>query len=347
MKRKTRKRLYGFVALALVFAFGFLVYYKFFAVKVRFDGRSYAYLYIGQRDNFQNVITWLEEMGAVENRASFEWLADKMELPANIHPGRYRITNGMNARQIINLIKYAQHEKVKLSYNSQIRDLEEFVAYTAEKLELEEEDLEDFLADEKLLYDNFRLDPSNAFAMLVPGVYEVNWAITLPDLIAVLGERYTKVWNSSRVAKAKSLGYTPAEIITLASIVQSESSIFSEQIKIAGVYFNRLKKDMPLQADPTLKFAGKNYEAMRVLDVDKQIDSPYNTYKYKGLPPGPICLVSTQAIDATLNHTKHKYLYFCARPELNGLSAFSATYEEHRKCAQAYQKALDKLGISR
>ena len=133
----------------------------------------------------------------------------------------------------------------------------------------------------------------------------------------------------------------------MASIVQSESGIASEQAKIAGVYFNRLERGMLLQADPTLKFANENFDAQRLLNEDKEINSPYNTYKYKGLPPGPIALVSTQAIDATLNYKKHNFLFFCAKPGLNGYSDFSVNYEQHQKFASAYQKALDQKGINR
>jgi UPF0755 protein len=129
--------------------------------------------------------------------------------------------------------------------------------------------------------------------------------------------------------------------------VQGESGISSEQEKIAGVYINRLKKEMPLQADPTLKFANKNFEVQRITNADKEIDSPYNTYKYKGLPPGPICLVYTQAIDAVLNYDRHNFVFFCARPDFSGLSDFTASYDQHCRYASAYQKALDKKGIHR
>ena len=141
--------------------------------------------------------------------------------------------------------------------------------------------------------------------------------------------------------------YSVAEIVTLASIVQSESGIPGEQARIAGVYINRLKAGMPLQADPTLRFANKLLDVKRFWDSDKEINSPYNTYRYKGLPPGPICLVYPQAIDATLNYTRHRFMYFCARPDLNGYSDFSVTYAQHRKYAVAYQKAMAKKGITR
>jgi UPF0755 protein len=270
-----------------------------------------------------------------------------MELEQNIHAGKYRITNGMNMRQIINLIKYDKQEKIKLTYNSQIHNLDEFITYTDEKLELNEEELEDYVGDEKKLNDDFGLDPSSAFALVVPGVYEVSWAISSDDLFELFKGKYSKIWNASRLALAKKTGYSVPDIITMASIVQSESHIESEQEKIAGVYFNRLKTGMPLQADPTLRFANKAFDVQRFWNSDKEINSPYNTYRYKGLPPGPICLVYPQAIDATLNYAKHKYIYFCAKPQLNGYSDFSSNYDQHCKYASAYQRAMSKRGITR
>lgn len=326
---------------------GFFVYQKFFAGKVHLKDKNYTFIYIDRNDEFEDVIADINAENIIENPESFEWLAKKMELDKNIHPGKYRILNGMNMRQIINLIKYNKQEKVKLSFNSQIHDLDEFVAYTDDKLEISNAELEDFLSDEEKLKQRFNLDPENAFALVVPGVYEVSWAISADDFFDLLAKNFREVWNERRKNLAKKAGYTIPEIITLASIVQCESNIDSERQKIAGVYLNRLRVGMPLQADPTLRFANKNFDVQRFWDSDKKINSPYNTYVYKGLPPGPICPVYPQAIDATLNYAKHKYIYFCAKPELNGYSDFSVSYEQHQKFAAAYQRSLSKRGITR
>lgn len=326
---------------------GFFIYQKFFAGKIHLKDRNYTFIFIGRDDTFEDVIQDINAESIIENPESFEWLAKKMDLGKNINPGKYRIINGMNMRQIINLIKYNKQEKIKLTYNSQIHDLDEFIAYTDEKLEITEEELEDYLADEEKLESDFGLDPSSAFALVVPGVYEVSWAISEKALIDLFKDKYDKVWNAQRKSLAKRTGYSIPELMVIASIVQSESHIESEQEKIAGVYINRLKTGMPLQADPTLRFANKAFNAQRFWDSDKAVNSPYNTYRFKGLPPGPICLVYPQAIDATLNYTKHKFIYFCAKPQLNGYSDFSVSYDQHRKYASAYQKALAKRGISR
>ncbi len=347
MSKKGRSKI---ISLILVLAFaagGYFLYQKYLGGAINLKDKNYTYIYIETNDTFEDVISDINSENIIDDVKAFEFLAKKMDLDKNIHPGKYRITNGMTKRQIINLIKYNKQEKVKLTLNSQIHNLEEFVTYADDKLEMNEEDLENYLTDEKKLDDNFRLDPETAFALVVPGVYDVSWAISTDELFAALKNEYDLTWNEKRKGLAKKIGFSVVEVITLASIAQSESAIESEQEKIAGVYINRIKKDMYLQADPTLKFANKNFDVQRVLDKDKEIDSPYNTYKYKGLPPGPICLVSTSAIDAVLNHAKHKFIFFCAKPELNGYSDFSSTYEEHLKYANAYQKAMDKRGINR
>lgn len=345
-KRKKRAGIVTLVVLALIGMTGYYAYRKLFS-KIDLKDKNYTYIYIERDHGLEDVISEINAENIIENVESFEWLAKQMDLENNIHPGKYRITNGMSPRQIINLIKYNKQEKVKLSFNSQIHDLEEFVTYTDEKLEISVDELEDFLNDDQKLHDYFKLDPDNAFALVTPGTIEVSWAITSEEFFKLLKDRYTKLWNSNRSLQAKKLGFSVPEIITIASIVQCESSVESEQEKIAGVYINRLKKGMPLQADPTLVFANKNFGTRRVYNVDKTVNSPYNTYKHKGLPPGPICIVNQQAVDATLNYSKHNFIYFCAKPELNGLSDFSSSYEQHRKYAQAYQKAMNKKGVSR
>jgi UPF0755 protein len=253
----------------------------------------------------------------------------------------------MTMRQIINLIKYNKEEKVKLNFNYQIHNLEEFISYIDEKLELNSTELSELLNDKEILYKSFQLEPDNAFSIVIPNSENVSWAISKEELFKILENNYHKIWDAKRISLAKKTGFSIPEIITLASIVQSESRIKSEQEKIAGVYINRLKKGMLLQADPTLKFANKNFNVKRILNNDKEINSPYNTYKYKGLPPGPICLVSQQAIDATLNFNNHDFIFFCAKPELNGLSDYSSNYQQHKRFADAYHKALDKKGINR
>jgi UPF0755 protein len=343
--KKSSKSLVALILLLLIAFGGFYVYRNYFDGKVHLKDKSHTFIFIEREDTFDDVISDINAERIIEDKEKFIWLAKKMDLDKNIHPGKYRITNGMTNRQIINLIKYNKQEKIKLSFNSQIHDVDEFLEYMNNKLELSENELETVFMDDSYLASNFDLDPDNAYAAIVPGTYEVSWALSQEEFKNFLSDNYKSIWNENRKSIAKKMGYTRAQIITLASIVQGESSIRTEQQKIAGVYLNRLKKDMLLQADPTLKYANKAYDIQRVWDSHKAIDSPYNTYKYKGLPPAPISLVSTQAIDAVLNYTKHKFIFFCAKPSLNGYSDFSESYAEHEKYAKAYRKEMEKRGI--
>ncbi len=324
---------------------GFWVYQNFFKSKVKLN-KDHEFIYIQSAFDLNDIVYELKDKNILNETDKFEWLAKQMDLEKNIHPGKYRVTNGMTTRQIINLIKYNKQEKIKLSFNSQIHDMEEFIDYVNDKLEINEDELEAYFEDEKKLNSDFGLTPESAFGCFFPVTYEVSWAIPLPELISLLKRKYDSYWTEEKIKKArKNTGLSVNEVVSLASIAQNESHIPEEQQKIAGVYLNRLKKDMPLQADPTLVFANKIWGTQRVYDKDKDIDSPYITYRFKGLPPGPIILTVTHSLNSVIDHAKHKYLFFCAKPELNGYSNFSETYEQHEKYARIYQQTMNKKGV--
>jgi len=331
--------LLGLLAVAVYWA------YSTFFKQVKSINGTY-YLYVKPNQNFDDIVKVLMEDKIIEDAYTFDIVAKGIGIPEKVKPGKYRITSQMNLKNILAMLRSGRDEKVRLSLNQQIENLDFFIEYTADKLSLSEEDLEEALINGEVL-NQVGLTPESAFAVLVPGTLDVNWAIEADSLVKILVKRYDKVWTSARKKLAQQINLSPLKCIILASIVQSESHIQSEQEKIAGVYLNRLKRNMPLQADPTLRFANQINDVQRFLNTDKKVDSPYNTYKYKGLPPGPICLVYPQALEATLNYKRHRFMYFCARPQLNGYSDFSESYSQHQKFAETYQKSLDKRGISR
>jgi UPF0755 protein len=335
-----------FVLCALAFA-AYWAYENVFKSNVHLNGKKFTYIYIKTNATFDDVLDELYSENIIDDHESFEWMAKGMDLPENIHSGKFRIDTKMSNRSIVNMIKKGKQEKVKLFFNSQIRTKEQFVNYVSEKLEIENADLEDYCSNEDILGEQYGLNDENFMSLIIPKTYEVNWTTHIDDLFILLEKSYSQVWTKSNISKAKAMGYSVPQIVTIASIVQSESAIKTEQQKIAGVYINRLKQDMKLQADPTIVFANGNFDIHRVLSSDKQIDSPYNTYRYKGLPPGPICLVNPSVIDAVLNYTKHDYIYFCANPDFSGNSCFTNEYSAHQKNAKAYQNALNKKGIKR
>lgn len=331
---------------AIAFA-GYWAYENIFKSNVHLNGKKFTYIYIKSNATFEDVLDELYSENIIDDHASFEWMAKSMHLQDHINSGKYRIDAKMSNRSIVKMIVNGKQEKVKLFFNSQIRTKEQFIDYVSEKLEIERSELEDYCSNENILADQYGLNSENFMALIVPETYEVNWTTHINDLFILLEKSYNNVWTKAKKEKAKALGYSVPELVTIASIVQSESGIKTEQQKIAGVYINRLKQDMRLQADPTVVFANGNFEVQRVLSADKEIDSPYNTYKYKGLPPGPICLVNPTTIDAVLNYTKHNYTYFCAKPDFSGYSSFTNDYAIHQKNAKAYQEALNKKGIKR
>jgi len=336
-----------FVLMIGLGAGGYWAYKNVFKSNVHLNGKKFTYIYIPTGARFEDVLDELYSQNIIDDHESFEWMAKEMDLPENINPGKYRIGAGMSNRSIVKMIVSGKQEKVKLFFNSQIRTKEQFMAYVTEKLEINPGDLEEYCSDEEVLGEKYGLNSENLMCLIVPQTYELNWTTHIDDFFEILKKSYDEVWTKERRAKAKAIGYSVPEVITLASIVQSESAIKSEQQKIAGVYINRLKKDMKLQADPTIVFANQSFEVQRVLSSDKDIDSPYNTYMYKGLPPGPICLVTTAAVDAVLNYSKHNYIFFCAKCDFSGYSNFTSDYVEHQKNAKEYQNALNQKGIKR
>ncbi len=336
-----------FVLMIGLGAGGYWAYRNVFKSNVHLNGKKFTYIYIPTGARFEDVLDELYSQNIIDDHESFEWMAKEMDLPENITPGKYRIGADMSNRSIVKMIINGKQEKVKLFFNSQIRTKEQFMAYVAEKLEIDLGDLEEYCSNEEVLGEKYGLNSENFMCLIVPETYEVNWTTHIDDFFEMVKKSYDEVWTKERRNKAKAIGYSVPEVITLASIVQSESTIKSEQQKIAGVYINRLKKDMKLQADPTIVFANQSFDVQRVLSSDKDIDSPYNTYMYKGLPPGPICLVTTAAIDAVLNYTKHNYIFFCAKCDFSGYSTFTSDYSEHQKNAKEYQNALNQKGIKR
>lgn len=346
-KASVVKKIILFIVLTVLAIGGYWAYLNVFKNNVHLNGKKFTYIYIKTGATLNDVLDALYSENIIDNHETFEWVAKEMNLEESIIPGKYRIGAKMNNRSIIKMIKGGKQEKVKLFFNSQIRTKEEFIKYITDKLEIEEGELEDYCSNEAMLSEEFGLNSENFMTLIVPATYEVNWTTHISELFELIENTYNTVWTKERKIKAKSLGYSVPEVVTIASIVQSESSIKTEQQKIAGVYINRLKQDMRLQADPTVVFANGNFEVQRVLAADKEIDSPYNTYMYKGLPPGPICLVNPSSIDAVLNYTKHNYLYFCAKSDFSGYSNYTSDYNVHMKNAASYQAALNQKGIKR
>jgi UPF0755 protein len=249
----------------------------------------------------------------------------------------------MSNREIINMLQSGRQTPVKLViYN--IRTKEEFAGLVGRTLEI---DSVSFLAklNDPAFCSGYNLDTDNILNLFITDNYELKWNTNIIDFANRMKGSYEKFWKGERRDKAKEMGYNPSQITTLASIVEKECIFDKELPIVAGVYLNRLRIGMPLQADPTLIFATRDFAARRVTDYHKKFDSPYNTYEHDGLPPGPICMPKKKSIDAVLNADQNDYLYFCANPDMSGYSVFSKTLAEQNKIAVEYRKKLDQMKV--
>jgi UPF0755 protein len=284
----------------------------------------------------------LAEKGILKSPFSFD-LAGQWKGYTNVKAGHYVFNKTMNNRELVNMLKSGLQTPVKLIiYN--IRTKEEFASLVGRTLEIDSTELL-----EKLNNDDFcnayHLNTENILSHFITDNYEFYWNTSLDTFLKKMNQSHDNFWQGSRLAKSAALGYKTSEIVTLASITEKECMREKELPTVAGVYLNRLKINMPLQADPTLVFALKDFEARRVTNYHKEYDSPYNTYMHTGLPPGPICMPRKKSIDAVLNAEGHSYLYFCANPDMSGYSVFSKTLDEQNKVAALYRKKLNEMNV--
>lgn len=292
---------------------------------------------------FNDVLELLENKKALKNAWSFKWVVQLKKFEHKLKPGHYLLTPKLNNRQIANMLASGLQSPVKLViYN--IRTKEDFAGLIGRTLEVDSTKIINTLND-KSFCSQYSLDTANILSRFLVDNYELYWNTNSKRLFEKFELAYKAFWNEERISKAEELKLTPLQVTILASIVEKEVIFDKEMTTVAGVYLNRLKIGMPLQADPTLVFATRDFTTRRVTNYHKEFDTPYNTYKYAGLPPGPICMPRKKSIDAVLNAETHKYLYFCASPDMSGYSIFSRTYDEQLKVAAQYRKKLDAMKI--
>lgn len=304
------------------------------------EGTSYLFIY--QNTDLSTLNQKLNETGRIKNLRKFTKAAEYYKLEGNIKPGRYKITEGMNNRLLVRTFRLGWQSPHNLTLSGNIRSMDKLASIISGKTESDSLEVLQTLTDIKMV-DSLGFTKETFPAIFLLNTYEIYWTVKPTDLVLRFKKEYDRFWNENRVRKASELGLTPLQVTTLASIVAEESNIASEHPVIAGVYLNRLKIGMPLQADPTIKFALNDPTVKRILYRHLEINSPYNTYKIKGLPPGPITLPSPGIIDSVLEYKKHNYLYFCAKATLDGSHIFASNLTEHNRNARAYQQAISRL----
>ena len=342
---KSRKLLLLIITPAIVLALaGAFIIFSFYGPHVKsFTPRSLVF--IPDSSEYSAAMDSVEKNLIIGNTRVFKWLARKKHYPALVKPGKYVFSGSLSYIKLINILRSGRQATVKITF-SNIRTLNEIAGRAGGKIEADSLQILEFITNP----DNFKVDgftKENVISVFIPDTYEFFWNTSANGFYSRMLREYHKFWNRDRLAKAGEKNLTPVEVSILASIIDDEVSKPDEKARIAGVYLNRLKRGIPLQACPTIKYALNDFTITRVLKKYLDVDSPYNTYRHKGFPPGPIGCPSAESIDAVLNAEKSDFLYFAAKADFSGYHNFSRTLAEHNRYAEQYQRELDKRKIYR
>ena len=302
------------------------------------------FIIIEENTDFNQLIKKLEDDTLINDILSFSFLSKIMEYQENIKIGAYKVKMNMTNYDMITMLRSGNQTPIKLTF-SYARKMDDLAEKITSKLKMSKDDLLNYLNDNIDDYNGF--EKSDIISVFLPDTYEVYWNVSPKNLTNKMYSEYKKFWNSERIAKLENINLNEKEAIVLASIVASETRMLDEADRVAGLYINRLRKNMRLQADPTLIFAANDFTIRRVLNKHKKIKSPYNTYIHKGLPPGPIRLVPKQYIDAVLNYEEHNFIYMCAKEDFSGYHAFATNLSDHNRNARKFQIALNMKKIYR
>lgn len=328
------------IAICLIIIISLLFVYFFASMSS--TGKT-EYIYIDRDDNIDSVYAKLEPFSEPLSLKGFKTLARHFEYTEKIKTGRYKILPDECAITVLKHLKSGMQEPVRLTIPS-VRTFKDLSNRLSQKIMLDSAEIANIFKDSATCAQ-YGYDTCTMVSMFIPNTYDVYWNISTDQLLQRMQKESKVFWNDKRKKKAEELGLSQTEVITLASIIDEETANNNEKPMIAGMYYNRLKTDMPLQADPTIKFAIGDFSIKRIYHKMLITDSPYNTYKNTGLPPGPIRIPSIAGIDAVLNMVKHEYLYMCAKEDFSGTHNFAKTYNEHKNNAKKYTMALNKRGI--
>ena len=304
---------------------------------------------IPTNSSFEQVKDTLQNYGLVKNEFVFDIFCDKKNY-IKMRPGRYLIPAEMDANTMVNMLRLGEQKPLNIIFNN-ASTLQDLAGKLATQIEADSLSLLKAFTDE-LFYSTYDFDEASMRKLFIPNTYEVYWTITPVEFLERMQKEYKRFWSEDRLIKATKLGLNAHEVSVLASIVQKESAKADEQPVVAGLYLNRLNQGMKLQSDPTVIYSIKERDGFdavikRVLKKDLKIDSPYNTYYYKGLPPNPICIPEMSALVAVLNSKKHDYIYMCAKEDFSGYHNFTKSWSEHKRNAKRFQNALSAKGVMR
>lgn len=304
-----------------------------------------AAIYIPDGASFDQAMDSVNAVLIIKNPGIFRKIAVRKNYPNSVKSGRYIIDKPISYNALINILRGGRQTPLEVTF-SKLRTLNELAGRIGGQIEADSAEIIDFFSDQANYADD-GFTKENVIAVFIPNTYEFFWNTTARKLYSRMLREYRKFWNDDRIKKSQAIGLTPVEVSILASIVDEEASRGDEKPRIAGVYLNRLKRGIPLQADPTVKFAVNDFTLNRILYKHLETESPYNTYRHSGLPPGPIGCASIEGIDAVLNAENHDFLYFAAKSDFSGYHNFARTLAEHNRYASQYRRELNRRKIYR
>jgi len=343
MKRKTN-RPFIVITLAIIILCGIAGYIYYRILSPGFRIEEPVAIYIDDKKDFDKLLSDLETVAHLKDPVLFNKLASFMHYGKNnMLTGRFVITPSMSALSAVRMFRNGQQTPVKFTFNN-VRLKADFAERIGEQFMFGKEKLSEKLNDRDIC-QSFGFDTTTILCMFIPNTYEMYWNAPVNKFLERMKKEYDRFWTPERLGKAKAIPLSLVQVTVLASIVEEETANRADYAMVAGLYINRLRKGMLLQADPTVKFAVGDFSLKRILYAHLEVDSPYNTYKNSGLPPGPIRIPSMAALDAVLNYTKHNYLYMTAKEDLSGETNFEVTHAEHLQNARKYQDALNKRNI--
>lgn len=342
MSRNKKIIIWSFVALIIIGAAGAssLYYYLWYP---QFHPEKTTYIYIDRDDTTDSIFNKVKANGNANSLVGFKWMA-KYRNPNNmVRTGKYAIKPGDNAFNLYTRLFRGYKEPVNLAIGS-VRTIDNLAKNIGRQLMIDSIEVANAIND-TVFQQSLGYTEQTIGSLFIPDTYQVYWDISADDLMKRMQKEHNSFWNEDRLQKAKDLGMTPMQVATLASIVEEETNDNGEKPMVAGLYINRLKRGIPLQADPTVKFALQDFGLRRITNEHLKFQSPYNTYLNTGLPPGPIRIPSKRGIESVLNYTQHNYIYMCAKEDFSGTHNFAVTLNEHMQNARKYWKALNERKI--
>ena len=303
------------------------------------------YLYIHSEAGFNDVYQTIREQGIVKDTTTFLWAAHNMNYTGRVKPGKYRLKAGMSNRKLINMLASGTQEPVDLKFRG-LRLKTQFAGYISKQIEPDSVAIISLLDSAKFV-EQYGFTTENVYTMFMPNTYQMYWNTTSEQFFKRMYKEYENFWTPARKQQAAAINLTPIQVSILASVVDAEALHDDEMPTIAGLYLNRLKRGIKMEADPTVIFATGDFTIKRVLNKYLSTPSPYNTYRVTGLPPGPIMMPSVNAVKAVLNYKQHNYIYMCAKEDFSGYHNFATNVAEHMANARRFQQALNERGIKK